>query len=129
MEGVADPATPDLQASLEDWVTIWQSELAGLVLDREVRDLLLRGVDTWAEQSRAMLRMMEPASPRDSHDTRCTTGPGTASPGSAGTDAAPGAAAIAVASDERDRVIARLLDRVADLERRHGERPTPPAGV
>ena len=36
-----------------DWVTIWQSELAALAADREMQELLQRGIDCWAAQARA----------------------------------------------------------------------------
>ena len=101
--------TPGLTDLLEDWVTIWQSELAGLVLDREMRDVTLRLIDGWAAQSRAMLRVMAPLLEGG--------GDGSGTP-AAGTDAAARAAAVAAAPDGRDAVIRDLMDRVAELERR-----------
>jgi hypothetical protein len=92
---------------LDDWVTIWQSELAGLVVDPEMQDALLRVVDGWAVQSRAVLRMMAPML-EGSGDGTSTAGP----------DAAARAAARAAAPDERDALLRSLLERVAELERR-----------
>jgi truncated hemoglobin YjbI len=94
---------------LDDWVTILQSELAGIVLDREMQDVLLRAIDGWAVQSRAMLRMMHPLQ-EGSGDRHATF--------AAGPDAAARAAAAAATPDERDAVIRELLERVAELERR-----------
>ena len=51
----------DDAALLEDWITIWQSELAGLVLDRELQDAMLRLVDEWAAQARAAIPPKVPA--------------------------------------------------------------------
>jgi hypothetical protein len=94
---------------LDDWVTIWQSELAGLVLDREMQDALLRVIDGWAVQSRAMLRMMAPLL-EGGGDGRGTS--------TAGPDAAARATAFAAAPDGRDALVRDLLERVAELERR-----------
>jgi hypothetical protein len=99
-----DPALTQL---LDDWVTIWQSELAGLVLDREMQDGLLRAIDGWAVQSRAVLRMLAPYL-EGGGDGTSTAGP----------DAAARAAAAAAAPDGREAVIRDLLGRVAELERR-----------
>jgi hypothetical protein len=96
---------------LEDWVTIWQSELSGLIVDREMQDALLRVVDGWAAQSRAALRILGPA--------LRGVGPDGATPPS-GTNVSPGSKAAAAAPDGRDAVIQQLLDRVAELERRIG---------
>lgn len=86
---------------LDDWITIWQSELAAAITDREAQEVLLRLVDGWAAQARLAAAALERA---------------------AGTVAAPGAAPAAAAPDRRDLVIDELLRRVAELERRLGER-------
>jgi hypothetical protein len=100
---------PNLADLLDDWVTIWQSELAGLVLDREMQDAVLRVIDGWATQSRAVLRMTAPMI-EGSGDGSATS--------AAGSDAAARAAAAAAAPDGRDAIIRELLERVAELERR-----------
>ncbi len=96
----------DPAAWLEDWVTLWQSELAGLVLDREVQEAQLQAIDAWAAQAREMARLWARALER--RTLHGATGPAPA----------PGAAAAAAAPDERDSRIERLLARVDELERR-----------
>lgn len=90
-------------ALLEDWITVWQSEMAGLVLDREVQEAALRLIDGWAAQARVVAALAGPAFD--------------AAGGYAGAASSAGAAA-ADAADGRDAVIAGLLARVAELERR-----------
>lgn len=75
---------------LEDWITIWHSELAAAITDREAQETLLRLVDLWAAAAREYARALS----------------------------APRAAPAAAAPDGRDAVIAGLLARVAELERR-----------
>ena len=89
---------------LEDWVTIWQSELAALAMDREAHESTQRAVDGWAAQARAML-----AAGPDWLD---------AAGGFAGADAPAGAASATAAPDGRDALVRELLDRVDRLERR-----------
>ena len=110
------PGTPVATAELiEDWITIWQSELAALVLDSETQGTLLRLIDGWATQSRGMLALMTPPGvPRDAGRP-------------AGADAPARAAAAAAAPDERDAVVQQLLARVGELERRLAG-PPPPNG-
>ena len=102
---------------LEDWVTIWQSEMAGLMVDREVQEMLLRAGTLWAPQARAVAGMLAPVLPATADER---------APGRAGTDAAAGSATVDAALDgrdaqgRRDGVTERLLERVAELERRIG---------
>ena len=105
---------------LEDWITIWHSELAALVLDRENQESVLRMIDIWASQARASLTLMTSAldagTPRESARRP------------AGTDAsarAPAAAAYA-AFDRHDALIERLSGQLAELERRLARLETPP---
>ena len=48
---------PGMAALLEDWVTIWHSELAALAVDREVQEAVLRLVDAWGAQARMAARV------------------------------------------------------------------------
>ena len=100
---------------LEDWVTIWQSELACWAVDREIQEALLRGGELWAAQARAAAQVLAPML-QASHERAA---------GSPGADAPPGAPPVDAASDGRDAVIARLLARVDELERRAGAVPEP----
>ena len=86
---------------LDDWITIWHSELAAAITDREAQEVLLRLLDGWAAQARLAAKALE-------------SGAGPAAPA--------GAAPAAAAPDRRDAVINELLRRVAELERRLGER-------
>ena len=91
---------------LQDWVTLWQSELAAIATDREVQENWQALLALWAATANAMVRPLAPARRADGTHRR----PGTA--------AAKRAAAAAAASDPRDVEIDRLHDRIADLERR-----------
>ena len=88
---------------LEDWLTIWQSELAGLLVDREMQEAGLRHIASWAAHSRAAFWATD----------GCRDGPER----STGAAAPTGATPVDDAFDGRDAVIARLLERVDDLER------------
>ena len=95
--GAADP-----DARVRDWMTIWQSEIAALGVDREVQEGWARLAGNWA---RAAVQM---SGGRDSA-------------GRAGADAAPGAAAAADASGAGPGVadeLALLRGEVAGLRRR-----------
>lgn len=112
-----DPAPVTWARLLEDWVTIWQSEMAALAVDREVQEATVRAADAWAAQARAAAGVWAPV--LQAADERAR--------GRAGADAPAGAAAAAAAPDERDAAIGQLLQRVAELERRLGPR-CPAAG-
>ena len=88
---------------LEDWITVWQSELAALVLDREMQEAALRMIDGWAAQARIAAQMIGPALDAARRHAGAASPPGAATP---------------VPADGRDDLIAQLLDRVAELERR-----------
>lgn len=114
-----DPAPVEWALVLEDWVTIWQSEMAGLVVDREMQDALLRAGELWAVQARGAAGLLAPMLQATDERAR----------GRAGADAAPGAAAADAAPHGQGAVIRGLLERVAELERRLGASlPTPGAG-
>jgi len=100
------PGTAEL---LEDWITIWQSELAAVILDRETQDTLLRLVDGWAAHATAAVALL--AGPHD------PSGPAGAN-AQAGPAAVAAAPAVAAAADRRDALIEHLLARVSELERR-----------
>ena len=86
-----------------DWVTIWQSEMAALAEDREALETWGDMVDGWARMAEAMI------------DSMPDGGSGDGLPRS---PAPAGAAAPPVAPDPRDAELARLAERVAELERR-----------
>jgi hypothetical protein len=97
-----------------DWITIWQSELAGLATDRELQEAWVRLVDFWARSAEATLRLLpQPAAApqADGADRR------------AGAAAPPGAPPAMAAPDARDAALQRLAERVAELERQFGARP------
>jgi hypothetical protein len=94
-----DPAAPDLSAWAEDWITIVQSELASLAVDRELQEAMQRLVAGWATAARALIP----------HD-------GPARPARAAAAARP--APAAAAPDARDAEIERLGARIAELEAR-----------
>src|SRR3984885_15790000 len=54
-------AGPDLRKLAQDWITLWQSELAGLAVDREAQETWHAMLALWAGAAAAMLRAM----PRD----------------------------------------------------------------
>ena len=103
--GAADDAA-DLQTLAQDWIAVWQSEIAAAAADREVHEAWQSMAALWAGAAGAMLRALPRSQPHDGP----TGGTGTAAPARA----APAAAA----PDPRDAEIQRLGQRLADLERR-----------
>src|SRR6202012_263911 len=130
-------AGPDLRKLAQDWITLWQSELAGLAVDREAQETWHAMLGLWAGAAAAMLRAM----PRDDQAAAAARGwdPGqraSARPsptggeararhehaeGRAGAAAAAGGATAAVAPDTRDAAIERLTRRIAELDARLAE--------
>ena len=104
-----DDASPSL---VEDWLTIWQSELAAMVLDRELQETQLALLDASAAQMRGRLRAASPPPAATGADD----GRGAAAAGCAGPVPAPGTAALVAAPDARDAELERLAARVAELE-------------
>ena len=51
-------AGPDLRKLAQDWITLWQSELAGLAVDREAQETWQAMLALWAGAAAAMLRAM-----------------------------------------------------------------------
>lgn len=100
MSDTSEAAGPD--ARIRDWMTIWQSEIAALGVDREVQEGWARLAGDWARAAVQMSGGLDPA-------------------GRAGTDAAPGAAAAADASGAGTGIadeLAFLRGEVAGLRRR-----------
>ncbi|HEY2132197.1 MAG TPA: hypothetical protein VGH36_04370 [Acetobacteraceae bacterium] len=93
----------DMQELARDWVTLWQSELAGGAADREMQETWQRLLALWAGAASAVLA----GSVHGGADVRRPGPPAAARPSPA-----------AAASDARDAEIDRLAKRVAELERR-----------
>jgi len=118
--GDAPPApadTPHTDA-LNDWITIWQSELSALATDQEMQQAWSTLVGMWATGARAAAALLPPAlhqpSPPDGSPRRPRPKP-PARP-------APIAAASDAGQPETDRgIIERLARRVEELERRLAE--------
>jgi hypothetical protein len=98
----ADPQA-ELAELARDWITLWQSELAALAVDREAQESWQTLLAVWAAAAAAMLRAMP-------HDG-----------GRAGAAVAPRPAPVAAAPDAGDAEIERLGRRIAELERRLAE--------
>ena len=108
--GTGDPPEPggaSLHELARDWITLWQSELAGLAADREARETWQAMVALWAGAAGAMLDGVP--RPGDRADRRT------------GSTATPGATPAAAAPDPRDAEIGRLVGRVSELEQRLAE--------
>jgi hypothetical protein len=86
-----------------DWVTLWQSELSALAVDRECHEAVAAFATAWAA---AVAR----------HDGAATGHDRPA--GRAGPDAAAWPAPPVAPLDARDGELASLRHRVAELERR-----------
>ncbi len=103
-DAAASAAKSMRSAMLEDWISIWESELAALAADREGQELWRSMVSQWAEQARAAAAWI------DAVDFI----PGRPS----GSGAQEGTAPAAAAPDPRGDAIAQLARRVEELERR-----------
>ncbi len=104
----------------EDWVALWQSEMAAMAADRELRESWTSLLALWASAAAAALRFI----PRPGSDA----GRGTAD-GTAGAAQPPGTAPAVAAFDLGGDEARRLYERIADLESRLAafERRTGPA--
>jgi hypothetical protein len=101
---------PDLRGLAHDWITLWQSELAALAVDREAQETWHTMLALWAGAAGAMLT----AAPRERPAGRGFRPAG----GPAGAAAAPGTPPAAAAPDARDAEIERLARHVRELEAR-----------
>ena len=54
-------AAPDLRKLAQDWITLWQSELAALAVDREAQETWHAMLALWAGAAAAMLQAMPAA--------------------------------------------------------------------
>jgi len=97
-----EAAASDQRQLVQDWITLWQSELAALAVDREAHETWQAMLALWAGAASAMLQ----AWPHEHPDRR------------AGATAEAGAAPAAAAPDPRDAAIERLTRRVGELEAR-----------
>ena len=114
----------DLDSLAEDWITLWQSEIAGLAADPELIEAWSAFAALGAAWARAMAAMPAAAMRARAHD-HAAPPPWAAAPAAApepprparhGGDGEPGPARDA----ERERMAARLAEleqRLADLER------------
>jgi len=107
---------PDLSEYARDLITLWQSELSALAVDREIQEGFQRGLSLWGVMAQNFAQLLPGAahapksgsagSPFDEAHRR----PGPAAP--------PRTAPAAAPSDPRDQELARLAERIAELERR-----------
>jgi hypothetical protein len=106
-----EPRAPDPRQVAQDWITLWQSELAAAAADRELGETWGTLAGLWAGIAGAMVQF----APRGVADDRSGF---PSPPGLAGAAAPARPAPAAAAPDARDAEIERLARRVADLERR-----------
>ena len=104
MDETETRAAADLCSVLQDWQTIWQSELAGAAVDPELTDSSAALMKFWTDAGGALTTWLRAAG----GDER----------GPSGSAATPWTAAIAAAFGTRDAEIARLARSVAELERK-----------
>jgi hypothetical protein len=115
----------DLSRELaQDWMTVWQSELSALAVDREIREAWHLMSARWTEAATALFGGMGVGAMGVGG-----MGPGGLGQGApydpAGTgfaaaaaDAAPRAPPAAAAPDPRDAEVGQLRERVLELEQR-----------
>ena len=104
-----DPAGADLHDLARDWITLWQSELSALAVDREAQEAWQMLLSVWAGAAGAVMSGL----PRGMADDPARHGAR-----AAGAAAASRPAPAAAAPDPRDAEVDRLRERVAELERR-----------
>jgi hypothetical protein len=97
------PPDAELHELARDWITLWQSELAALAVDREAQEGFHTLLALWAGAAASMLRAVP-------HDR--------SRPGAA---VAPRPTPAAAAPGARDAEIERLGRHIAELERRLAE--------
>jgi len=64
MSEESGPAEPPERALARDWITIWQSELAGLAADREAQETWQKLLALWGEAAWAVLGAAAGAPPQ-----------------------------------------------------------------
>ena len=97
----ADPIAA-LQELTRDWITVWQSELTAVAVDREAQESWQSVISLWAGAAGALLTFVPPRGQGDARRPR----------------AEAGAAAAPVAPDAGAAEVERLGQRIAELERR-----------
>jgi hypothetical protein len=116
-----DPAA-DLATLLRDWITVWQSEMAAMTVDREMQEHTQALVDFWAGAAQGFLQQAFASrgtgTPQSGADAQRSGSGDERSAGRARAAATPGAPAAAAAPDHGDDEIQRLRARVAELEQR-----------
>lgn len=118
------PPEQDAAAWLRDWITLWQSELAAMIADREMQEQAQALVGLWAASAEAALPFWAEALKRRWPNDRSAGRAGPAAPaGTAPPAAAPqdggareGRAAAENGGDADE--LARLRRQIAALERR-----------
>ena len=105
----------DLHALARDWITLWQSELSALAVDREAQETWQTMLALWAGAAGAMLAAAPRERPKPGGGF---PGWGGAPRGQSGPAAAAGTPPAAAAPDARDAEIERLGRHIAALEAR-----------
>ncbi len=122
------PSDSDLHTLARDWITLWQSELSALALDREVQETWQRLLGIWAGTAGTLLaaipRGLDQAfAARAGYSAGRTPPPRSECNADAGAPSAssassPRPAAAGSASGARDAEIEHLHRRIAELEQR-----------
>jgi len=107
-------ASPDLRQVAQDWISLWQSELSALTVDREAQENWQTLLAMWAGVATAVIN----AAPTSRRSTNSTGPRNDRPPGRARSEPAQGTSAAASAPDPRDAEIERLARHVAELEAR-----------
>lgn len=109
----------DLDSLAEDWIALWQSEIAGLAADPELAEQWA----AWASLGAAWMRAATTMTPRYSHDR--TAAPPWAPPPAA--PPGPGGHAGHGGDDKPARDV--MAERLAELERRLADLEGGPGGA
>jgi len=109
----------------EDWVALWQSEMAAMAADRELRESWTGLLALWAGAVGAALQLAPEWRGFDAAVRNANGAAGAAQPAGA----PPAAAASDLSGDEARRLyerIAELESRLSTFERRRGGKPARP---